>query len=153
MDVLREIYGSIQTMVTIQFEVKLLLETRKLCVWDNCKKTTKTLCNNEGCKKHACVDHLLIICSDCFSDTQIKNSNMTRKNMRGNLQKRCATSRFIANASNCWKTGKLVCACCSITLCILHRYYLCTDCAGMHSNSDSKSIFSHKFRAKKARSF
>ena len=138
------IHGTIQTMVRIQLEFKLLMGTRKRCVWDHCNKTTNTLCNNEGCKKHGCIDHLLIICIDCFSDTVIKNSNIPRKNLKDNLQKRCATSSM-----NCWKTAKLVCACCTKHLCSLHRYYLCTDCSGIHSNSDSRSIFSHKFRAKK----
>jgi hypothetical protein len=144
LDVLRGVYDRVETLSKIQLEIKPNLPKKRVCVWDKCTKTSKILCYNQHCKKYGCINHLLIICDGCFFDDTIKNSNVTRTNLKDKIQKKC----FLIG---CSKNSTLACACCSKKICRDHRYYLCIDCSGLHSNSDSQSVFSHKFKAKKPR--
>ena len=142
LDVLRGSYASVKNVSKIEYEFKLSLPIRKRCLWDSCKKTTLIYCNNDGCKKYACRDHLLPICNFCFSDNVLKNANVKRTNLYDHIQKRCAVI-------GCAKNSKIACACCNKKFCPIHRASLCVDCSMIHYNSDGHTNFSHKFKSRK----
>jgi hypothetical protein len=70
--ILQGYYNSVTELTKIQFEVKQGLQAFRTCVWDKCRKSTKTCCNNKGCAKLACEQHLLVICNTCFFDCVLK---------------------------------------------------------------------------------
>ena len=140
-DVLKEYYPPVKNLKEIELDIKLKMPKYRRCLWDNCKKTTQTYCNNSGCQKYACSDHLLIICDTCFYDRVLKNARFDRINSIDTVQRRCK--------GICKKRSNLGCVSCKNKLCPSHRYYLCMDCANLHSNSDKNSTFTHKFKSKK----
>ena len=140
LDVLREFYDSVTNLKKIELEIKLQLKTYRRCVWENCKKITRTLCNNQGCSKYACNDHSLIICSSCFFDSVLQRPDFDRINFSDKHENDCSEKK-------CKKRSRIGCASCKKKLCVFHRYFLCSDCANLHS--DKNSTFSHKFKPKR----
>jgi hypothetical protein len=123
-----------RNVTKIKYEFKLSLSSRKRCVWDSCKKLTTTYCNNDGCEKYACRDHLLNICTFCFYDNVLKHANIKQTNQYDNIQRRCIVVK-------CSKNTKISCACCSQKFCQIHRSNLCVDCSNIHSNSDKTDVY------------
>jgi hypothetical protein len=141
-DVLKGYYGSVKNLTKIEFVIKLKMPIFKRCVWEKCKRTSRTYCNNEGCEKYACNEHLLVICDTCFYDDVLKKSGFDLINFIDEFQRRCFFHV-------CKKRSKIGCVSCKNRLCMNHRYYLCMDCANLHSNSAPNSTFSHKFKSKR----
>ena len=69
LDILQQNYPPVFKISKIKLEFKCQALKYTQCIWKNCKKTSKTVCNNENCRKLACKDHMAILCSKCFTSS------------------------------------------------------------------------------------
>ena len=130
LDILREHYPPVFKISTVKLELKVQSPTYRKCIWTNCKKTTKILCNNQNCQKLACRDHMVILCSECYnhSTKDIITKTDRQKNLNSvvcKIKKFCKVKSTVTCASK--SCGRVACA--------NHRHFICLDCCCMHLSS------------------
>ena len=142
LDILREHYPPVYRISKIKLEFWVLSPKYQRCIWTNCKKNTKTFCNNENCNKLACQDHMVILCCECFNSDP-KNI-ITQIDCRKNSNTLCKIKNF------CTVKSTVLCAneSCRRFACANHRHNICKDCCIMQISSVSAN-YSEKVIPKK----
>ena len=144
LDLLRSHYPPVYKITEIKLQFKVNETKYNRCIWKNCKKNSKIICNNNNCTKRACKDHMQILCCECFC---INPSDiLTKPDHKINPGRICKIKTF------CKVKCRVICASasCARYACADHRNPICLDCCIMklfsgNSNYSEKIVPRKKF--------